>query len=77
MEKDRESKIAQQRTDLRNAVRCLSFFADVQMKQWGIHPNRVGATKMKAGLQGAAYITAAIIIIITIIASTDDVKSLK
>ena len=46
--------------------------------QWGIHPNQVGATKMKAWLQGAAYniiTTVTIFIIITIIASNDGVKS--
>ena len=47
--------------------------------QWGIHPNQVGAKKIKAGLLGAIYITTVtitiIIIIITIIASNNGVKS--
>ena len=49
----------------------------MSLRQWGIHPNQVGATEMKAGPKGAAYITTVTIIIITMIASKDDVKSSK
>ena len=43
--------------------------------QWGIHPNQVGATKMKAGLQGASYITAVTMIIIITVIASNGVKS--